>query len=82
MRLKIGDRVKLIKDVEYVESGTTGTVVHIHAVTPNIGICFDIRSPMLHSCEYHCDRGTGWYVFPDDIQLIQKAYIDATKNWR
>lgn len=74
---KIGDRVVGIKDpqnsckkirIKNIE----GTVVHFYdEEAPHIGVEFDAYIGG-HPCLGHSKEGFGWYVFPDEIQRIEK----------
>lgn len=62
---KVGDRV--VMDVEYGEDhevflGQTGTVVDTDFDPYRVGVCWDQRKSVYHSCSGSCDDNHGWYV--------------------
>lgn len=76
---KVGDRVELIVDLTtyagdgvfknpLLPRGTTGTIRCLSG-NGNYGVEWDVdpeegREHSLHSCEYTCEEGRGWYVRP------------------
>ena len=72
-KFQVGDRVYckrahvdgvLLKD-------RYGTVCHIHPYgIPNIGVKWDERVDMGHTCSGNCAHGYGFYVREDNIELV------------
>ena len=76
-----------------LQIGASGIVCHIDSCTPReydetgfddiIGVEWDLpfhdRDYCL-SCEDHCDERHGWYVFPDEIELITDDDIEIDES--
>lgn len=76
MMFEIGDRVRSIVDKpsgnECLEVDSTGTIVYI--LGGNIlHVRWDLDEPnpsYFHTCDGKCERGYGWNVWVDEVQLI------------
>lgn len=67
---KVGDRVK-------TTYGEEGTVVCKDGVF--IGVSFDIKKSIRHTCDGHCEHGYGWYEYPRNLTKQHKS-IDEDGN--
>jgi len=73
MDLKIGDKVKLISDVESIlKKGMTGIIVSF--IPELIGIAWDGFTEG-HDCNGDCQDGVGYYVYPNKLVLIKQIKI-------
>jgi hypothetical protein len=76
VEFKIGNSVRLTKDIVAAKKGDTGTIRHIDGRNPPIGVEFDHNigghdlpcSPK----ECRCKDGYGYYVKRDEIELIKE----------
>lgn len=75
----IGDRVR-VEDRVRVDNtflaivGDEGTIVEIGEIEPSIwrvGVRFD-KYIDGHTCGGRCEDGYGWYVLPENLELIGK----------
>lgn len=83
LRFKNGDRVVFTrKTTDYIDSigpnyGDIGTVImceDTRACLPwNYGVEFDSKIKCGHTCCDHCERGHGWYVFDNEIELYSEC---------
>lgn len=61
-KFKIGDRVE-------TPSSGSGTVVHIRE-DDFVGVEYDAKTPVGHSCNGHCKFNHGWYYFPKELKPL------------
>ncbi len=71
---EIGDRVHLLVDHPYnnpdLSFGETGTVCAI--IAHSVGVRWDKKIYVGHTCDGFCEDGYGWWVRSRDIQLLNK----------
>ena len=63
MKFNIGDRVRVVNDVDWsngVEAGECGTVIALQSAQI-YGVCFDKKNRIRHSCDGRCAEGYGWW---------------------
>ena len=61
VKFHVGDRVQIIQGYDGLRSvvNTNGTVCQIQQ--SYIGVAHDLRDGAMHSCDYCCESGHGWY---------------------
>jgi hypothetical protein len=78
---KIGDRVRIKKIDEHtgnLQIGYEGNVVEIDKVgKPPIGIDWERTLLGGHDCQEHCPNGQGWFVFPENIELVNLSEVKS-----
>lgn len=57
-----------------------GRIVNIDNEPPPIGIEFDEKNTLFHSCDDECKDGHGWYVTEDMITFIDKKEKEMKKQ--
>jgi Xrn1 SH3-like domain len=80
---KVTDRVRIIRQVDttYLNVGEIGTIVHIDDKGwPPIGVVWEHPFNTAHDCQGRCKPGYGWYVFPEDIELVIEGEIKVEKE--
>jgi hypothetical protein len=73
--IKVGDRIRMIEDDDYVTVGMTGTVRetrHFNGERQNLAVEFDKPFPYGHSCDGICEPGHGHYVRSSRVELISE----------
>lgn len=86
MKFDVGDRVEALRDYpqgnENILRGWTGTVVKVDGGYPPIGVRWDNGNPKygqqegdarLHDCHGSCEDGYGWFVYTDDICILEEV---------
>lgn len=75
--LRVGQRVEFISryNGHPVSYGETGTIRDISLrAEPPIGVEWDGYNPerhnLAHCPTYSCEKGHGWYVYADEIEII------------
>ena len=68
---KIGDTVRSVKDCisdnDDITKGMLGTVVHLMSGTVGVQWEMDVGG---HACSNNCPDGYGWYVFPEEVEVL------------
>jgi hypothetical protein len=81
MTFKKGDRVRLIKRYQTLikhspcplEVGDEGVVVKArYGKDMWISVRWDRRNEHMHDCDGECDRGHGWNLSPEIVELVDK----------
>ena len=73
--IKVGQRVELVKDVDYAKAGMVGTVKEITSGTYHpIGVEFDKEFEGGHTLGGTCKKGYGHYVGTNDIKFVSTGY--------
>lgn len=72
-KFKVGDRVKCIRNTWSTVPilNECGTVCEIR--TCDVGINFD-KDVNGHRCSGHCENGHGWYLLPNEIELVTPEF--------
>ena len=78
-QFQIGDRVVMIHDppTTCLKSGDTGTICYVR--DDHIGVETDYPSGG-HDCNSCCRVGYGWFVYAEDVALIEKTVEDELVN--
>lgn len=76
-KFQTGDRVECIKNGAAINqdlvAGMLGTVCHLwEGGGQPIGVRWDQPLKRSHNCSGTCEINHGWYVFPDDIRLVEQ----------
>ena len=78
--IKVGMRVKMVKNCDFVKKGRLGVVECISVVTPTlIGVKFDKPFEGGHSLGGKCDYCLGYWVNPTDIEPVETVSNVETK---
>lgn len=78
-KIKVGDRVRVIKDSDFAKKGMVGTIAAIRDVK-DVGVKFDKKFYGGHSISGRCEFGFGHWVYPDCIELISDNKIVITTD--
>lgn len=82
MSFQNGDRVVYVEDkgsfLEFQDNqtpiGRTGVVCDALSVgNPSIGVAWDDGVGRGHDCNGHANYGHGWYVFEEELQLVDSS---------
>lgn len=57
-RLKVGDRIRVVRDIWPHQKGERGTIVDLGY---DVGVKFDYYNPARHDLGGHCEHGHGWW---------------------
>ena len=83
-KLKVGDRVRIIKDCDGAKKGMVGTIAVIYKSESysekTIGVKFDKKFYGGHSLNRGCEWGYGQWVYPDCTELICDNKIVITTD--
>lgn len=81
-----GDIVMLARDQGmrgFLKAGTTGRICSRYLTRDNqIRVRLDLDAPdgRLHSCNYYCERGYGFNVFPGDLKRFEGEDFDVSED--
>ena len=78
-KFKVGDRVRVIKDYDLAKKGMVGTIAVVRD-EKIVGVKFDKKFYGGHVLGGRCERGYGYWVYPDCIELISGNKIVITAD--
>lgn len=78
--IKVGMRVKMVKNHDFAKEGMVGVVVDFSVVYPSlIGVKFDKRFYGGHSLGGKCNYGHGQWVYSNDVEPVETVSTIETK---